>query len=182
MTDILGVVYQGRDGNNPSLEAISKLTNKLNLKGSLEDAIKGADVFIGVSVGNILRPEWVETMANDPIVFALANPTPEIMPDLAKKAGAKVVATGRPDFPNQLNNSLVFPGLFDGVLNAGVRIISDDIKILAAKTIASMVTKQELDYDYIIPNPLDKSVAKNISACIIDHVRNLTTEFNKRPI
>lgn len=182
MTDILGVVYQGRDGNNPSLEAISKLTNKLNLKGTLEDAIKGADVFIGVSVGNILRPEWVETMATDPVVFALANPTPEIMPDLAKKAGAKVVATGRPDFSNQLNNSLVFPGLFDGVLNAGVRIISDDIKILAAKTIASMVTKQELDYDYIIPNPLDKSVAKNISACIIDYVRNLTTEFNKRPI
>lgn len=182
MTDILGVVYQGRDGNNPSLEAISKLTNKLNLKGTLEDAIKDADVFIGVSVGNILRPEWVETMATDPVVFALANPTPEIMPDLAKKAGAKVVATGRPDFSNQLNNSLVFPGLFDGVLNAGVRIISDDIKILAAKTIASMVTKQELDYDYIIPNPLDKSVAKNISACIIDYVRNLTTEFNKRPI
>ncbi len=182
MTDILGVVYQGRNGNNPSLEAISKLTNKLNLKGSLEDAIKGADVFIGVSVGNILRPEWVETMAANPIVFALANPTPEIMPDLAKKAGAKVVATGRPDFPNQLNNSLVFPGLFDGVLNAGVRIISDDIKILTAKTIASMVTKQELDCDYIIPNPLDKSVAKNISACIIDYVRNLTTEFNKRPI
>ena len=115
-------------------------------------------------------------MAKDPIVFALANPTPEIMPDLAKKAGAKVVASGRSDFDNQINNSLVFPGLFDGVISAGVRVITDEIKILTAKTLADMVRKDELSYDYIIPDPLDKSVAKNISACIIDHVRNLTTE------
>lgn len=182
MTDIFGIVYEGREGNNPSLEAISKITNKLNQRGTLEDAIKGADVFIGVSAGNILRPEWVETMAESPIVFALANPIPEIMPDLAKKAGAKVVASGRSDFDNQLNNSLVFPGLFDGVINSGIKFISDDIKIMTAKTVANMVTKDELDYDYIIPNPLDKEVAKNISACIIDYVRNLTTEHNKRPL
>ncbi|MDO5436997.1 MAG: NADP-dependent malic enzyme [bacterium] len=182
MSDIFGIVYEGRAGNDASLEAVSKLTNKLNQRGELENALKGADVFIGVSAGNILRPEWIETMAGEPIVFALANPVPEIMPDIAKKAGAKVVASGRSDFDNQINNSLVFPGLFDGVINAGIRMITDDIKILAAKTLANMVRGDELDYDYIIPNPLDKSVAKNISACIIDHVRNLTTEHNKRPL
>ncbi len=176
MTDIFGIVYSGRAGNDVSLEAISKITNKLKLKGDLDTAIENADVFIGVSAGNILREEMVHKMAKDSIVFALANPTPEIMPDLAKKAGAKVVASGRSDFDNQINNSLVFPGLFDGVINAGVRVITDEIKILVAKTLADMVKKDELSYDYIIPNPLDKSVAKNISACIIDHVRNLTTE------
>lgn len=176
MTDIFGIVHSGRQGNDTSLEAISKITNKMNLKGDLEVAIEGADVFIGVSVGNILKEEMIYKMAKDPIVFALANPTPEIMPDLAKKAGAKVVASGRSDFDNQINNSLVFPGLFDGVISAGVRVITDEIKILTAKTLADMVRKDELSYDYIIPDPLDKSVAKNISACIIDHVRNLTTE------
>ena len=182
MTDIFGIVYQGREGNDKSLENIAKLTNKLNLKGNLELAIKNADVFIGVSAANVLRPEYIELMNTDPVIFALANPIPEIMPDVAKKAGAKIVASGRSDFDNQINNSLVFPGLFDGVINSGIRIINDDIKIIVAKAIANMVSKEESDYDYIIPDPLDKTVAKNISACIIDYVRNLTTEFNKRPI
>ena len=182
MTDIFGIVYQGREGNDKSLENIAKLTNKLNLKGNLELAIKNADVFIGVSAANVLRPEYIELMNTDPVIFALANPIPEIMPDVAKKAGAKIVASGRSDFDNQINNSLVFPGLFDGVINSGIRIINDDIKIIVAKAIANMVSKEESDYDYIIPDPLDKTVAKNISACIIDHVRNLTTEFNKRPL
>ena len=182
MTDIFGIVYQGREGNDKSLENIAKLTNKLNLKGNLELAIKNADVFIGVSAANVLRPEYIELMNTDPVIFALANPIPEIMPDVAKKAGAKIVASGRSDFDNQINNSLVFPGLFDGVINSGIRIINDDIKIIVAKAIANMVSKEESDYDYIIPDPLDKTVAKNISACIIDYVRNLTTEFNKRPL
>ncbi len=182
MTDIFGIVYSGREGNDPSLEAVSKITNKLNLRGTLEDAVRGADVFIGVSAGNILRPEWIETMTTDPVIFALANPTPEIDPSLAKRAGAKIVATGRSDYNNQLNNALVFPGLFDGILNAGVKTVTDDIKIMTAKTIASMVERSELSCDYIIPQALDKSVAKNISACIIDYVRNLTTEHIKRPL
>ena len=182
MTDIFGIVYQGREGNDKSLENIAKFTNKLNLKGNLELAIKNADVFIGVSAANVLRPEYIELMNTDPVIFALANPIPEIMPDVAKKAGAKIVASGRSDFDNQINNSLVFPGLFDGVINSGIRIINDDIKIIVAKAIANMVSKEESDYDYIIPDPLDKTVAKNISACIMDYVRNLTTEFNKRPL
>lgn len=182
MTDIFGIVYQGREGNDKSLENIAKLTNKLNLKGNLELAIKNADVFIGVSAANVLRPEYIELMNTDPVIFALANPIPEIMPNVAKKAGAKIVASGRSDFDNQINNSLVFPGLFDGVINSGIRIINDDIKIIVAKAIANMVSKEESDYDYIIPDPLDKTVAKNISACIMDYVRNLTTEFNKRPL
>ena len=121
-------------------------------------------------------------MNTDPVIFALANPIPEIMPDVAKKAGAKIVASGRSDFDNQINNSLVFPGLFDGVINSGIRIINDDIKIIVANEIANMVSKEESDYDYIIPDPLDKTVAKNISACIMDYVRNLTTEYNKRTL
>ena len=173
MTDVFGIVYSGRTGNDPSLEAISKITNKEKLKGELKDAIKGADVFIGVSVGNVLKSDMIETMKEDPVIFALANPTPEIMPDEALRAGARIVASGRPDFDNQINNSLVFPGLFDGVINAGVRIITDEIKILTAKTIAEMVQEDELEESYIIPDPLDKSVAKNISACIINHVRSL---------
>lgn len=182
MTDILGIVYKGREGNNFSLEAISKITNQLNIKGTLEDAVKNADVFIGVSTGNVLRPEWIETMADDPVIFALANPVPEIAPESAKKAGAKIVATGRADYENQINNSLVFPGLFDGVLNAGIKMITDEIKITVAKTIASTIARDELNRGYIIPNALNKTVAKNVSACIIDYVRNLTTEHIKRPI
>ena len=182
MTDIFGIVYQGREGIDKTLENIAKLTNKLNLKENLELAIKNADVFIGVSAANVLRPEYIVLMNTDPVIFALANPIPEIMPDVAKKAGAKIVASGRSDFDNQINNSLVFPGLFDGVINSGIRIINDDIKIIVAKAIANMVSKEESDYDYIIPDPLDKTVAKNISACIMDYVRNLTTEFNKRPL
>lgn len=173
MTDIDGIVYFNRKNNDKSLNDIAKITNKDNIQGSLDNAIFGADVFIGVSAGGVLKEEMVQKMAINPIVFALANPTPEIMPDIAKKAGAKVVASGRPDFNNQINNSLVFPGLFDGVINAGVKVITDDIKILTAKTIANMVEDDELEPDYIIPEPLDKGVAKNVSACIIDYVRSL---------
>lgn len=173
MTDVFGVVFSGREGNDPSLEAISRITNKENIKGTLTDAIKGADVFIGVSVGDILKPDMIQKMKEDPIIFALANPTPEIMPDVAKRAGARIVASGRPDFDNQINNSLVFPGLFRGVILAGIRVITDEIKILTAKTIAEMVQEDELEESYIIPDPLDKSVAKNISACIINSVRSL---------
>ncbi len=182
MSDINGIVYKGRQGNDSSLDEIAKITNRTDLRGSLEVAMKGADVFIGVSAGNIVTPKMVEKMEYYPIVFALANPIPEIMPDIAKKAGAKIVASGRSDFKNQLNNALVFPGLFDGVINSGVRVIDNNIKIVVAKALASMVKEDELSYSCIIPNALDKNVAKNISSCIIEYVRNLTTEQNKRPI
>ena len=173
MTDVFGIVYFGRYGNDASLDKISRITNLRNEKGTLDDAIEGADVFIGVSVGDVLKFNMIDKMKRDPIVFALANPNPEIMPDVALRAGARVVASGRPDFNNQINNSLVFPGLFDGVINSGARVVTDEIKILVAKTIANYVQEDELDADYIIPEPLDKNVAKNISACIINHVRSL---------
>ena len=114
-------------------------------------------------------------MAQNPVIFALANPTPEIMPDVALVSGAKIVATGRSDFPNQINNSLVFPGLFRGVIDSGLQKITDDIKILASISVASMVSEDELDEEYIIPDALNKDVAKNISACIIEYVRNPNT-------
>lgn len=180
MTDVSGIVYKGREGNDASLENIASLTNLSEQKGTIEDALIGADVFIGVSAGNIIRPDWIKTMNNDPIVFALANPIPEIMPDAAKKAGAKIVASGRSDFENQINNALVFPGLFDGLISAGVRVVSDRIKLKVAQTIADMINANELAADYIIPSPLDKNIAKNISACIINHVRNLTVEHGRR--
>ncbi len=171
MVDINGIVRKNNPKNNPFTEELANLTNKENLNGGLDEAIKGADVFIGVSAGNILKKEHIAKMATDPIVFALANPTPEIMPDVAKSAGAKITASGRSDFANQINNCLAFPGLFDGVIKSGCKKITNDIKIQCALGIASMVDEDELDVDYIIPKALDSRVAKNISACIIEYVR-----------
>ncbi len=179
MTDVYGIVYKGRKENDKSLDDISKITNLDNIKGGLKEALQGADVFIGLSAGNILREDMVKDMAEDSIVFALANPTPEIMPNLAKRAGVRVYASGRSDFPNQLNNSLVFPGLFKGIIDSGANKITDEIKIMTAKTLAGMVYDDELDEDYIIPDAIDYRVAKNISASIINHVRNFTTEHRK---
>lgn len=163
LVDIEGIVYKGRPKNNPYLE---KLTQKTQ-GGTLKDAIKGADVFIGVSAPDLLNAQDVKTMANKPIVFAIANPTPEIMPDEAKAGGAYITATGRSDFPNQINNSLVFPGLFAGVLDAGIKKIENDIKLKCAIMLASIVGKNELTPDYIIPDALDSRVAKKISSCMI---------------
>ncbi len=179
MTDINGIVYTGRPGNDSSLDSIGSLTNKDGLKGTLKEAIIEADVFIGLSTGGLLYPKDIKTMNENPIIFALANPIPEIFPSLAKEAGAKIAASGRSDFKNQLNNCLVFPGLFDGVINAGITKITEDIKILTAHALSSYVKDDELDFDHIIPDSLDKNVAKNISACIINHVRNLQSNTNR---
>ncbi|MBE7706189.1 MAG: NADP-dependent malic enzyme [Cyanobacteria bacterium SIG30] len=172
LCNINGVVYTGNPLNDPELDEVSKSTNKDNLRGTLKDAIINADVFIGVSAPNIMTEEMVKTMAKDPIVFALANPTPEIMPDIAKNAGAKIVASGRSDFDNQINNCLAFPGIFKGVLESKCKVITDEIKVRCAVALAHTIEPEELDENYIIPEALDHRVAKNISACIIDYVRN----------
>lgn len=176
LTNSKGIVWRDNPENNAELEAVAQLTNAEILKGGLDVAIEGADVFVGVSIAGILKPEMVAAMAKDAIVFALANPTPEILPDEALAAGAKIVATGRSDFNNQINNSLAFPGLFRGVLDANVQKITDEIKLEAAFAIAEMVNGAELDENYIIPDALDARVAKNISACIMELVRRTNIE------
>ncbi len=172
-----GIVYKNNPVNNPELEKMAAVTNKENLRGTLDVAIKGADVFIGVSAAGVLGQDMVRDMAHDAVVFALANPVPEIMPDLALEAGAKIAASGRSDFDNQINNCLAFPGLFRGVIDAKVTKITDDIKIQAALALAQTVEEDELAPDYIIPQALNKGVAKNISACIIDYVRIPTSNI-----
>ena len=176
LTNSRGIVWRGNPENNTELEAVAQLTNAQMLQGGLDTAIEGADVFVGVSTAGILKPEMVAKMAKDAVVFALANPTPEILPDEALSAGARIVATGRSDFNNQINNSLAFPGLFRGILDAKVQKITDEIKLEAAFAIAEMVNGAELDENYIIPDALDIRVAKNISACIIEFVRNSNIE------
>ncbi|MBQ2032457.1 MAG: NAD-dependent malic enzyme, partial [Lachnospiraceae bacterium] len=163
MCDRKGAIYKGRDGLNPEKEIIAEMTNQKLRKGSLEDVIKGADVFIGVSAPGCVTPEMVKSMAPNPILFPMANPTPEIMPDEAKAAGAAVVGTGRSDFPNQINNVLAFPGIFRGALDVRARDINDEMKIAAAKAIAAFVTDDKLSADYIIPSALDKTVAQAVA-------------------
>ncbi len=177
MSNINGIIYKGNPDNDSELEKLAEVTNKDCIKGNLAEAVKGADVFIGVSTANILTADMIKTMNSDPVIFALANPIPEIMPDKAKEAGAKITSSGRSDFDNQINNCLVFPGLFNGVLSSGCKKITDDIKIRCAITLAHTIEYDELDENYIIPDALDHRVAKNISACIIDYVRNF--EENK---
>lgn len=159
-----GIIYKGRRGLNKYKKQLANMTNKKNKKGSLKDALEGADVFIGVSAGNLLKPEWIKKMNKDPIIFALANPTPEIMPHKAKKAGAKVIATGRSDFPNQINNALVFPGIFRGALDARIHHVTHKMKIRAAEALASCVKKPHKND--IIPSALDKRVVKKIANAI----------------
>lgn len=166
LCDTKGVVYSGRTTNNNALEEIAKLTNLTGLQGTLKDIVKNADVFIGLSAPGLIDEKMVKSMAQKPIIFALANPTPEIMPDIAKKAGAFIVATGRSDFPNQINNSLAFPGLFRGILDNNIKIITDEIKLKCALAIASLVKDEFLTPEFIIPDALSievsKTVAKNI--------------------
>ncbi|MDR2823276.1 MAG: NADP-dependent malic enzyme [Mycoplasmataceae bacterium] len=147
--------------------AIAKITNKKGLKGNLAIALKGADVLIGVSAGNIVTAEMAKSMNKDAIIFAMANPVPEIMPDIAKKAGVKVMGTGRSDFPNQINNALVFPGVFRGALDAKTKSITDEMKIAAANALASLVKSKELSPNYIIPSPLNKDVVKVIAQAVM---------------
>ncbi|WP_069650449.1 NAD(P)-dependent malic enzyme [Caloranaerobacter ferrireducens] len=170
--DSKGAIYKGRDGLNWVKEEISHITNPRVEKGQLKDVIKGKDVFIGVSAPGVLTGDMIQNMNEDPIIFALSNPIPEIMPDIAKEHGAKIVATGRSDFSNQINNVLAFPGIFRGALDAKAKSINDDMKIAAAHAIASIIEDDELKSDYIIPNPFDKRVVKKVSEAVKKIINN----------
>ena len=173
LCDRHGAIYKGRpEGMNPVKDEMAEITNQQMRKGSLEDVIKGADVFIGVSAPGCVTPEMVKSMAKDPIIFPMANPTPEIMPDEAKAAGAAVVGTGRSDFPNQINNVLAFPGIFRGALDVRASDINDAMKIAAAKAIASFVTDDKLSADYIIPSALDKTVDQAVAKAVAQAARD----------
>ena len=158
MTDRKGAIYEGREGLNPVKEEMAKITNFGHKKGSLADVIKGADVFIGVSAPGTLTKEMVRTMSKDPVIFACANPVPEIFPDEAKEAGAAVVSTGRSDYPNQINNVLCFPGIFRGALDVRASDINGEMKIAAARALASLVSDAELSPEYILPKAFDPRV------------------------
>ena len=166
MCDRQGAIYEGRDGLNKEKEEMARISNRSMKKGSLADVIKGADVFIGVSAPGTLTQDMVRSMAKDPIIFPMANPVPEIMPDEAKAAGAAVIGTGRSDFPNQINNVLAFPGIFRGALDVRASDINDDMKVAAAHAIANIITDEERNADYIIPNPFDKRVAKAVAEAV----------------
>ncbi|MDO4445709.1 MAG: malic enzyme-like NAD(P)-binding protein [Bacillota bacterium] len=166
MCDRQGAIYEGRDEMNKEKEEMARISNRSMKKGSLADVIKGADVFIGVSAPGTLTQDMVRSMAKDPIIFPMANPVPEIMPDEAKAAGAAVIGTGRSDFPNQINNVLAFPGIFRGALDVRASDINDDMKVAAAHAIANIITDEERNADYIIPNPFDKRVAKAVAEAV----------------
>ncbi|MCI6609916.1 MAG: NAD-dependent malic enzyme [Ezakiella sp.] len=163
--DSKGIIYRGNERNNWIKKEIAEYTNKDNQQGTLADAIKGADIFIGVSVAGALTKEMVKTMNNDAIIFAMANPVPEIYPDEAKEAGARVVGTGRSDFPNQINNVLCFPGLFRGVLDAHAKQITPKMNMAAAHAIAEIVG-DELDADHVIPDPMDMTIPKKVAEAV----------------
>lgn len=167
LCDTKGAIYEGRaEGMNPYKEDIARITNKRKEAGSLVDVIKGADVFIGVSVAKCVTEEMVKSMNKDAIIMAMANPEPEIMPELAKKAGARIVCTGRSDFPNQVNNLLAFPGIFRGALDVRATDINTEMKIAAATDIASLIPEEELSEDNIIISPFDKRVAPRVASAV----------------
>ncbi len=168
LVDSKGALVEGDPRLNPAKQEIAKVTNKDKESGSLADVIKGKDIFIGVSAPGLVTADMVRSMASDPIVFAMANPTPEIMPDEAKEGGARIVATGRSDFPNQINNVLVFPGIFRGALDARARAITEPMKEAAARAIASIVTDEELNEEYIIPDAFNEKVAKAVAKAVAD--------------
>lgn len=172
MCDRTGAIYEGREtGMNPVKEEMAKITNLRKEKGSLADVVKGADVFIGVSAPKALTVDMVKTMNQDAIVFACANPTPEIFPDEAKAGGAKVVATGRSDFPNQINNVLAFPGIFRGAFDVRAKDINDEMKIAAAKALAGLISDEELNEDYIIPAAFDERVGGTVAKAVAKAAR-----------
>jgi len=165
--DRQGTIYEGRDGEtNFAKEEIARLTNRTKIKGTVVDALVGSDVFIGVSVPGLITKEAVQKMAPSPIILAMSNPIPEIMPEEAKKAGAAVVATGRSDFPNQVNNLLAFPGIFKGALMVRAKKITEEMKKAASLAIASLVSEEELSPDYIIPSPLDRRVGEAVAKAV----------------
>ncbi len=163
MVDRFGIICEGMEGLNPAHEEMSKVTNREKLMGTLADAIKGADVFVGVSAPNCVTEDMIKSMNVDPIVFPMANPVPEIMPDLAKAAGARVVGTGRSDFPNQINNVMAFPGIFRGALDVRASDINEDMQMAASLAIASLVSDEELNEDYIMPFAFDERIGKTVA-------------------
>lgn len=173
LEDRQGALCPGQDWMNPAQAEMAEITNKDRQTGSLAEIMKGKDVFVGVSAPNIVTAEMVASMAADPIVFAMANPTPEIMPEEAAKGGVRVMATGRSDYPNQINNVLVFPGIFRGALDAKATGITEEMKMAAAKAIASIVTDDELKEDYIIPGAFDERVAKVVAKAVADEAIKL---------
>lgn len=183
MCDSKGIIYKNRPhGMNKQKDEIANLTNQYAIEGSLKTALEDADVFIGVSVANVLTKELIDQMNVDPIVFALANPVPEVLPDIAKKYGVKVIATGRSDYPNQVNNVLAFPGIFRGALDVRATDINDEMKLAATKAIASLIHPNDLHVDYVIPNPFDPRVVKAVSkavseAAIQSGVAQLTVQY-----
>lgn len=172
LCDSRGTIYKGREGMNADKCEMAEITNKENIQGSLADAMKGSDVFIGVSAPGIVSEEMVASMKEKSIVLPMANPVPEIMPDLAKKAGAFIVGTGRSDFPNQINNVLAFPGIFRGALDVRASDINEDMKVAAAQGIASLIKDEDLTVDYIIPSALDKNVAKVVAQKVAEAAIN----------
>lgn len=171
LCDSVGIICEGDERLNSEKAAMAKVTNREHLTGKLADAMKGTDVFIGVSAPGIVSEEMVASMNKDAIVLAMSNPTPEIMPDLAKKAGARIVGTGRSDFPNQINNVLCFPGIFRGALDCRAREINEEMKIAASYAIASLVSDEDLNEDYIIPYAFDKRIGKTVSDAVIEAAR-----------
>ena len=168
LCDTKGAIYKGREGLNAIKEEMAEVTNLDMLKGSLKDAVNGADIFIGVSAPGVLTKEMVKTMNKDAIIFACANPTPEIFPDDAKEAGAKVVATGRSDYPNQINNVLAFPGIFRGAFDVRAKDINDEMKLAAAFALSKMVPEEELNENNIIPKAFDKGVGAGVAAAVAE--------------
>ncbi len=166
LVDKIGAICENMNGLNPEQEKMSKITNRDKKIGNLADVMKGADVFIGVSAPNIVTKEMVQSMADNSIVFAMANPMPEIMPDLAKEAGARVVGTGRSDFPNQINNVIAFPGIFRGALDARATSITEEMKVAACNAIASLISDEELNEEYIIPKAFDPRIADTVAKAV----------------
>ena len=166
LCDSKGIVMEGNPRNNAVKEEIAHRTNPIHQSGTLKEAIHNADVFVGVSQANMVTPEMVRSMDRDPIIFAMANPVPEIMPDVAKEAGAVVVGTGRSDFPNQVNNVLVFPGFFKGLLRVGATKVTQEMKIRAAEALAAVITDEELNADYVLPDAFDERVADAIADAV----------------
>ena len=169
MVDKRGIICEGDESlEDDAIRELAKKTNRNHIKGTLADAVVGADMFIGVSAGNLLSGEMVKTMAKEPIIFAMANPTPEIDPKLAKESGAKIVGTGRSDYPNQINNVLAFPGVFKGALSVRAKQITEEMKMAAAKAMAEIITDEELNEEYIIPDAFDKRVVEAVSKAVAD--------------
>jgi malate dehydrogenase (oxaloacetate-decarboxylating) len=172
LCDRQGAIYEGREGLNPIKEEMARISNLDKKKGTLAEVMKGADIFIGVSGPGLVTEEMVRSMNKDPIIFAMSNPVPEIMPELAQAAGASVIGTGRSDFPNQINNVLAFPGIFRGALDVRASDINDEMKIAAAYAIASLISESELKAEYIIPDAFDSRVGKTVAEAVAKAARD----------